>query len=286
MFYFGLAFLFCSVFFGYLIIGGNIRVLFQPAEWMIIIGAAVGSYIIANSSVIIKDMLSQVKKIGRQSPYDKKSYINLLLFMYNFFQFSHSKGLMEVESQIEDINNSTLFSNFINISTDQAAVNFFCDYFRIISLGFDNVQELEYMMENDLNARRKQAQAVSQSLLRIADALPALGIVAAVLGVICAMASVGSDPAVLGPKIASALVGTFIGAFSSYGIVNPFAYRITRFKEEELRFLDCIKAAIIAHVSGYAPSISIEYARQTIPTVFKPDFFEIEAGISDINKIK
>ena len=110
--------------------------------------------------------------------------------------------------------------------------------------------------------------------------------VAAVLGVICAMASVGSDPAILGPKIASALVGTFIGAFTAYGLVNPIAFRITRYKEEELKFLDCIKAGIIAHTSGYAPSISVEYARQTIPSIFKPDFFEIEAGLSEIKKVQ
>ena len=276
MFFIGLICLLSSVFIGYLAIGGNIYILFKPSEWIIIIGAAIGSYIIANPLNIINDMLKSLKDLTKKAPYNKDDYLQILTFMFNFFKFSHANGLVELENHIDNTEKSELFKTFPVISERYDVKVFFCDYFRMIILGFEDCNELENMMENDIESRKHRALNVPQSLIKIGDALPALGIVAAVLGVITAMGSIGSDPSILGPKIASALVGTFIGAFTAYGLVNPIGYFLSKFKEEEIEFLECIKAGIIAHVNGYPPSIAIEFARQVIPAFYKPSFHEVE----------
>ena len=281
MFFIGLLCLLVSVFVGYLASGGNIEVLFKPSEWIIIIGAAIGSYIISNPPNVTKEMIKSLKILNKKSPHNKSEYLELLVFMFNFFKFSHSNGLVELENHVDNTEKSDLFTSFPIMMKEQDAREFFCDYFRVVILGFENQMELENMMENDIESRKHHVYAVSQSLIRIGDALPALGIVAAVLGVITAMASVGSDPSILGPKIASALVGTFIGAFTAYGLVNPIGYFISKFKEDEIKFIECIKSGIIAHVGGYPPSVSIEFARQAIPKAHKPTFQEVELEIEN-----
>lgn len=279
MFYIGLVCLLSSVFIGYLAIGGNIEVLFKPSEWIIIIGAAIGSYIISNPPNVIKEMLSSLKKLNKKSPHSKKEYLELLSFMFSFFKFSHANGLVELENHIDNTEKSELFNSYPIMHKEKDAQEFFCDYFRVVVLGFEDQVELENMMENDIESRKHHVHAISQSLIRVGDSLPALGIVAAVLGVITAMASVGADPSILGPKIASALVGTFIGAFSAYGLVNPIGYFISKYKEDEIKFLECVKSGIVAHVSGYPPSVSIEFARHGIPKAHKPTFEEVELEI-------
>lgn len=279
MFFIGLLCLLFSVFIGYLAMGGNIHILLKPSEWIMIIGAAIGSYIIANPPDVTKDMLRFLKNLSKKTPFDKNDYLQILTFMFNFFKFSHSNGLVELENHIDNTKKSELFIRFPIINKQYDAKIFFCDYFRIIILGFEDSNELENMMENDIEGKKHHALTVSQSLIKIGDALPALGIVAAVLGVITAMSSVGSDPSILGPKIASALVGTFIGAFTAYGIVNPIGYRLLQFKENKIKLLECIKNGIIAHINGYPPSIAIEFARQAIPASYKPSFHEVEQEI-------
>ena len=279
MFFIGLFCLLFSVFVGYLAIGGNIHVLLKPSEWIIIIGAAIGSYIIANPTDVIKDMLKSLKSINKKTPFNKNDYLQVLTFMFNFFKFSHANGLVELENHIDNTEKSELFERFPVINKQPHAKIFFCDYFRMIILGFEDCNELENMMDNDIKNRKHHALNIPQSLIKIGDALPALGIVAAVLGVITAMGAVGADPSVLGPKIASALVGTFIGAFSAYGLVNPIGHFLTQFKENEIKFLECIKNGIVAHINGYPPSIAIEFARQAIPASYKPSFHEVEQEI-------
>ncbi len=284
MFYIGLAVLFGSVFLGYLAIGGNLMVLLHPSEWVIILGAAIGSYIIANPKTVIVDMFKSLKILNRTSPYTKNDYLELLSFMFGFFKFVHSNGMIEVENHIENPQKSELFTKFKIMKKNSEAITFFSDYFRVVALGFDNSMELENMMDNDLESRKNHSDSISSSLVKTADALPALGIVAAVLGVITAMASVGGEPAVLGKKIASALVGTFIGAFTSYGLIGPIAFFIAKYKSEEIHFLECIKSAIIAHMNGCAPSVCIEFARQVIPKAYKPSFSEVENKIDQISR--
>ncbi|MFQ3307346.1 MAG: chemotaxis protein MotA [Candidatus Midichloriaceae bacterium] len=282
MFFVGLFILLFSVFGGYLAIGGNIAVLFKPSEWLIIVGAAIGSYIIANPPIVRNDMLKSLKNLLKGTPYTKDHYMQVLMFMFNFFKYSHANGIVELENHIDNSEKSEIFNKYDIMIKDQDVNTFFCDYFRMVVLGFDDFRELENMMENDIESRKFHTYAVSQSLIKIGDALPALGIVAAVLGVITAMSSVGSDPSILAPKIASALVGTFIGAFTAYGLVNPIGYFLAKFSEDEIKFLECIKSGIIAHLSGYPPTVSIEFARQAIPDAYKPSFAEIETGIENI----
>ena len=271
----------CSVLIGYLAIGGNISVIFQPFEWMIIVGAAIGSYMIANPPDVSKAMLKSLKKLSKRTPYTKTEYIELLVFMFNFFKIAHTKGPIEIENHIDNPDESELFSKYPVINKSEEALIFFCDYFRMVALGFENTLEIENMMEIELNEKRKYSHKIAHSLLRMGDGLPALGIVAAVLGVITTMASVSSDASVLGPKIASALVGTFIGAFTAYGIVNPIGYFLDKYGNDEIKFLECMKAGMIAHINGSPPSISVEFARQVIQENLKPSFSELEKEIEN-----
>ena len=194
MFFIGLVCLLVLVFVGYLAIGGNILILLKPSEWLIILGAATGSYIIANPLEVSKGMIKSLKDLTKKSPYSKDDYLQILLFMFNFFKFSHSNGLVELENHIDNTDKSELFNNFSIIKKEYDARIFFCDYFRMIILGFEDCSELENMMENDIDNRKHCAFSIPQSLIKMGDALPAFGIVAAVLGVITAMGSVGSDP--------------------------------------------------------------------------------------------
>ena len=231
-------------------------------------------------------MLKSLKTLNKKTPYTKNDYMMLLAFMFNFFKFSNSKTPIEIENHIDNPLNSDLFQGFPIMMNADGALPFFCDYFRMSLLGFNKTMELQNMMEDEIESKRHHAHEVASSLLKIGDALPALGIVAAVLGVIIAMASVGSDASVLGPKIASALVGTFIGAFTSYGVVSPIGHFIEKYGADEVQLFECMKAGVISYMSGASPSIATEFARQAIPHSFKPTFIEVEDYLKETASTK
>lgn len=256
--------------------GGNILVLLQPFEALIIIGTAAGSFIISNSKTSLSLALRNIHKVTKREPYSREDYVELLCFLFNLLKYSNYCSKMELETHIEYPERSFIFKNFKGVLYNEKAVTFISDYMRLIVLGFEKPYELQQMMEDEIFEKKAQGQMVASCFYRLGDSLPGLGIIAAVLGVINAMAAIASDPAILGRKIAAALIGTFLGVFFAYGIVSPIGAYLESYGIEELKFLECIKAAIVSHAKGHPPTISIECARQIIPDHLKPNFIELE----------
>ena len=269
-----------SLLIGYLGSGGNLHILLQPFEWLEIIGIAIGTFIISNPKSIQKAVFTNLRKIGKPSPYLRSESIEFLLGIFQFLKYSNTAPLNEVERHIDNPNQSNFFNRFYLLPNGHELVRFFCDYFRLTIMGFDKQHELETIMENHIEEKRAEIEKIADSLLRLGDSLPALGIIVAVLGVVTAMGAVGAEPSILGTRIASALVGTFIGVFLSYGIVTPLGLFLQKFCLEEVLFFEAIKVAIISNLSGNPPSISIEFVRQTLPEKIKPSFNELEEKLS------
>src|SRR5689334_17178930 len=249
---------------GYLLNGGHLVVLFQPFEVLIIAGAAVGAFITSNRKPVLSGTLSAIIGLLKAERYDKNAYLELLSLLYSIFKLAKTKGALALEAHVENPHESTLFQRFPIFFADHHAVVFLCDYLRLLTLGSDNHHEMETLMDEELETHHLETSAVASAIQTIADGLPALGIVAAVLGVIHTMGSITEPPAVLGHLIGGALVGTFMGVLLAYGFVGPIAAAVKARNEAEARYFICIKAAILAYMQGYAPSVAIEFARKAL----------------------
>ncbi|MCE2992860.1 MAG: flagellar motor stator protein MotA [Alphaproteobacteria bacterium] len=279
LFHVGIFLIIFSIIVGFIAEGGNIMVLFQPYAALIILGTALGVFITSNPFSLLKSIWHYVKKIRADNPYKKSDYVQLLTFMFYFFRYVKLKGLLEIENDIEHPSKSNIFNEFPTILSNREGLVFFCDYMRMLVLGYTNYYDLENIMEEQINVKRHNSHEVTGALYKLADALPALGIIAAVLGVINAMGSIDAAPKIMGQKIGSALMGTFIGVAMSYCVVIPIAAFIEKFASDEAKFLECIKAGFIAFAKGTPPSIAVEFARQVVPINIKPSFIEIERAI-------
>ncbi len=261
---------------GYIWHHGNLSVLWQPSEFLIIIGAAVGAFIIGTPSPLIKAILGSMKCLMKGMPYKKASYVELLTMQYGVYKLMRSKGMLEMEQHIDNPHNSGIFTRYTTFAKNHHAVDFFADYLRLMTMGVDNHYELEDLMEKEVASHRAESQHISHTLATMADGMPALGIVAAVLGVIITMGSINEPPEILGKLIGAALVGTFLGVLLSYGFVGPIARYIGDVLEARVRYLECIKAGLVAYSKGLAPAIAVEYARTSIDVLYKPSFAEVE----------
>lgn len=281
LFHVGIFLIVFSIIVGFIAEGGNIMVLFQPYAALIILGTALGVFMASNPFSLVQSIFKYVKKIRSDNPYKKADYVQLLTFMFYFFKYAKLKGLLEVENDIEHPSKSSIFNEFPSILSNREGLVFFCDYMRMLVFGYSNCFDLENIMEEQINVKRHHAHEVTGALYKLADALPALGIIAAVLGVINAMGSIDAAPKIMGQKIGAALMGTFIGVAVSYCVVNPIASFIEKFASDEAKFLECIKAGFIAFAKGNPPSIAVEFARQVVPMNIKPSFVEIEKAIEN-----
>ncbi len=286
LFHVGMLIVILSIVGGFLAEGGNINIFVQPFAALIIVGAALGIFIISNPQSLLKSIWRNLPKIFKGSPYSRGDYTEALVFMFNVFRFARTNSVLALEEHIEQPYKSSLFKQYPKILAHREAVIFFCDYMRMLVLGYDNTYELENMMQEQINVRREYSYEISNALYKIADTLPALGIVAAVLGVINAMGSIDAPPDILGHKIGAALIGTFFGVAISYCIISPIASNLQKYGADEAKFLECIKAGFIAHSRGNPPSISIEFARQAIAVNLKPSFNEIETAIENRKALK
>lgn len=259
---------------------GDFKVLWQPLEFLIICGAAVGSFAIGNPGHVIKDTVKTLKNILKPSPYKKSDYLELITFLFSIFKLAKTKGLLELESHIENPHDSALFNQYPKFAHNHHAVDFFCDYIRMLTMGFENPYQLEDMMNDEIDIHHHEAEAPSGAVNKMADAFPALGIVAAVLGVIVTMGSISEPPEVLGKLIGAALVGTFAGVLISYGFVAPMASAMAAYAAGDTEYLKVIKAGILAHVKGNAPAISAEFARKAVPGHFRPSFKEVDDALN------
>ncbi len=276
----GLVTVFGCVLGGYVLHHGKLSVLWQPTEYLIIVGAAVGSFIIGSPGWLIKDTMKSMKFLFKGMPYQQKDYIELLVMLNATFKTMRAKGMLEIEGHIEDPNNSSLFQLAPGFLSNHGAVHFLCDYLRIMSMGMEDQYQLDDMMEVDLEAHREHGHHISHAVITTADAMPAIGIVAAVLGVIVTMGSITEPPEILGGLIGAALVGTFLGVFLSYGILAPMGRYIGDYYGAKVKYIEVIRTAILSHIKGNAPVISVEFARNSIPETERPHFAEVEEALA------
>jgi chemotaxis protein MotA len=278
----GVIVVFGAIIGGYMMHHGNLAVLWQPNEFVIILGSNIGAFIIANPPHLIKRTLSNLKNLMKGAPYKKEQYIELLTMMFSVLKTMKTKGMLELESHIENPHESSLFAQFPGFIHNHHAVDFFCDYLRILTLGIEDVHQIEDIMEKELEVLEKEGHEPAHSVNIMAESFPGLGIVAAVLGVITTMASITEPPEILGGLIGAALVGTFLGVLFCYGIVGPMAAFMAKFAYAEERYLHCIKTAILAHMKGNAPTVSVEFARKVITSDVRPSFKEVEDALANI----
>lgn len=279
----GFIVVFVTVFGGYMAQGGHMEVLFQPFEFLIILGAAFGSFMIGNPKDVVLGVGKSIGLILKGTRHNKATYLEVLSMMYTIFRLAKTKGDLALESHVEKPSESPLFQRFPGFMNDHHTLEFLCDYLRLLTLGTNNSHEVETIIDAEIEAHHHELHARSGAVTNIGDALPALGIVAAVLGVIHTMGSITEPPEVLGHLIGGALVGTFFGVLVAYGFVTPIANNLAAVFDTETVYLNCIKTGLLAHMQGYAPQVSIEFARKGLPGSIRPTFAELEDTISNMS---
>jgi chemotaxis protein MotA len=270
-----------AVFGGYAIAGGSFAVIAKaaPIELFIICGSALGAFLVGNSSKVLKSTMAALPTLFKGSKYTKARYMELMALMYEVLSKARKEGLMSIESDIEDPHKSPLFSKFATINADHHLMEFITDYLRMMVSGSLNPHEIEALMDSEIETHHQEAHAPMNAIQKVGDGLPAFGIVAAVLGVVKTMASVGAAPAVLGQMIAGALVGTFLGILMAYGFVSPLAQLLEQKAEESHKELTCVKTTLLASMQGYAPAIAVEFGRKVLFSTERPGFAELEAHV-------
>ena len=280
----GIVLLFGLVFGSFIMTGGNIGVIIEaaPHELMAIMGAGVAAFLISNSMTVIKSTGGGMGKVFKGPKWKPSDYRDLLSLLFLLTKTMKSKGVIALESHIENPHDSTIFSRFPKIGKDHFAIDFICDTLRMMTMNLEDPHQVEDAMENQLEKHHHEALGAPHAMTSLADALPALGIVAAVLGVIKTMGSITEPPAVLGEMIGSALVGTFLGVFLAYGLVGPMATRMAAVIEEEAAFYKIIQSVLVAHLHGNAAQISVEIGRGNVPSGAQPSFLELEESLSQM----
>ena len=275
----GVIIVFASVVGGYVIEHGNLSLLFQPVELLIIGGAAIGAFFISSTPRVFGLVLKNVATVLSPKAQSKSKYLELLTLLYQLFSKIRKEGLVSIESDIETPEKSPIFQRFPTVLKNHHVLNFICDNLKVIVTANVPPHELENLMDIEIDTHHHQALIPSHSIAKIADGLPALGIVAAVLGVVLTMAKINEPPAVLGASIGAALVGTFLGVLLSYGIVGPVAANLENQAEEGVVPYQIVKVALVAFVGGSAPQMAVEFARRAVPDTEKPTFNELEKTV-------
>jgi len=276
----GIVVVFGCIVAGYLMEHGNLRVLIQPAELVIIAGAAAGTVLIANPLHILKKIAAGISGAFRGSKFTKQAYIDTLKMMYNLLNKARKDGLMALESDVEQPDKSPLFSKNEMFMQNHHIRDFVCDSLRMAITGVDSF-ELDQMLDLDLEVHHHDAIQPAMALTTTADSLPGLGIVAAVLGVVITMGALGGPPEEIGHKVAAALVGTFLGILLCYGLVGPLASNMSKAAEEEHAFLYVMRVLMVSFLKGSAPIMAVEVARRAIPGEVRPSFQELEKACRD-----
>ncbi|MGH7121792.1 MAG: flagellar motor stator protein MotA [Acetobacteraceae bacterium] len=280
----GLGFLMICVFGTYIAEGGSIGPVMEalPFEFATIGGAAVATFIIANSMHAVKHTLKGFSKVLRGGLFKKGDYVDLLSLLFFFARLANTKGTMALEAHIERPEESAAFRKYPKILGNHHATGMICDYLRMIGMNADDPYQIEDVMARELKKTLQEELHSAHALQVVADALPAFGIVAAVLGVVQTMAHIAQPPIVLGRMIGEALTGTFLGVLLAYGVAGPFASRLAEVAEEEAKYFEVIRAVLVAHLHGNAPQVSVETGRKMAPNQYMPSFHELEAAIQSL----
>jgi chemotaxis protein MotA len=272
----GILLVFASVIGGFLLEKGNILVLLQAPELLLIAGAASGTLLVANPAHVIKDIAAGLMGVLKGSPFNKARYLNTLKMMYQFLNKVRKEGLLSVEMDVEKPKESSIFKNYPEFLADHHARDFVCDTLRMAITGGVEPFDMDQMMELDMEVHHHGATMPVSSLTTVADSLPGLGIVAAVLGVVITMGSLGGPPEEIGHKVAAALVGTFLGILLCYGAVGPLASNMAKTADAQDQYLHMLRVLILSFLKGSAPMIAIEMGRRAIPAHVRPSFDEME----------
>lgn len=269
---------------GFLLEGGNLHVLFQPAEVIIIGGAALGAFIIASPIKQLKAVVRSVTTLLKGKNYSKQDYIEALVLLNGIFYKIRQQGLVAVEADVDEPEKSPLFNKFPSILHNRRAISVITDTLRMVMTTTIAPHELESLLESEIETHYEEIVRPSKNVSFVADGLPGLGIVAAVLGVVLTMGKIGAPPEVLGHSIGAALVGTFLGVLLCYGFVGPLGKHMEHLAHEELQFLTVFKVSLVSFISGVAPKVAIEFGRRVVPPEMKPSFLELEAVLKQMKK--
>jgi chemotaxis protein MotA len=261
---------------GFLMVGGHVAALIQPSELIIITGAAVGAFLVANNPKVVKATVGSLPSLFKGSRFTKALYVDLLSMLYEILAKVRKEGLMSIENDVENPEQSPILGKYTKIAGDRHTIEFLTDYLRMMVGGNLNAFEIENLMDNEIETHHHEGEVPIHALAKAADGLPAFGIVAAVMGVVHTMESVGIPPAELGKLIAAALVGTFLGILLSYGFVAPLATALEHKLHESTKLFQCMKVVLLASMNGYAPQVAIEFGRKVLYSTERPSFRELE----------
>lgn len=266
---------------GYVLHQGQIGVLIQPTEFIIIGGAALGIYLSSNGMEGLKKGIQAVMGLLKPDPYTKPAYMDLLKMMYELFNVARKEGLLGLEKHIEDPAKSEIIKKFPSFLSNHHATSFFCDTMKVVLTGAVGPHDLSEMMELDLEVAHKEALEPSEAIQNLGDAMPAVGIVAAVLGVIITMGKIGGEAAAIGKSVAAALVGTFLGILLAYVVFFPIAKALGKRVNSEEQYMNCIRFALFSFARGESPITCVEFARRNIEPAVRPGFAEMEKGVKE-----
>lgn len=268
-----------SVFGGFALAGGHLASLFQPVELLMIGGAAAGAFLVGNTGKAIKVTLKSLPKTLKGPKYTKAIYMELMALLYELLNKVRKEGLMSIEGDVEAPAESAIFAKYPKVASDHHVIEFMTDYLRIMVSGNLNAMEIENLMDIEIDTHHHEEMVASHAIAKLGDGLPAFGIVAAVMGVVHTMESVGLPPAELGILIARALVGTFIGILLAYGFVGPLAAQLEQKTMEGTKILNVIKVTLLANLNGYAPAMAVEFGRKVLDSTERPGFAELEEHV-------
>jgi chemotaxis protein MotA len=278
----GIVFAFLCVLVGFLMIDGPIGVLIQPSEFIVIGGAAIGATIAANPIKFLMILTRQLPAALKGSRYNKKAYSELLRMQYDVFVNAKKGGLLSIEEDVNEPMSSSIFTKYPSFIANHHAVEYFCDAVKMLVNGACSPEELEMMLEAEIETHHEENSIAPAMLQRVSDALPGLGIVAAVLGIVVTMQHLDGPPEELGHHVGAALVGTFLGLLLSYGMIAPIAAHLENLAHDEGKYYNCIKTGLIAFAFGAAPSTAVEFARKTIFSFDRPSTIELEPLLKEI----
>ncbi len=265
-----------AVFGGFALAGGHLAALFQPVELLMIGGSAIGAFLVGNSGKAIKATLKDLPNVFKGSKYDKALYMQLMGLLFEILAKVRKEGLMAIENDVEEPEQSPIFSKYPAILAEHHAIEFITDYLRLMVGGNLDAMEIENLMDCEMDTHHQEGGIPASCIQKVGDGLPAFGIVAAVMGVVHTMESVGLPPQELGMLIAAALVGTFLGILLSYGFVTPLASKLEQRLEESSKILECIKVTLLANLNGYSPALAVEFGRKVLFSTERPSFLELE----------
>ena len=268
-----------AVFGGFALAGGELGALFQPIELLMIAGGALGAFFVGNPGKSVKATLKAIPSVFKGSKYSKEIYMELMALLYELLGKVRKEGLMSIEGDIENPEESPVFTKYPKVVSDHHVVEFMTDYLRIMVSGNLNAMEIENLMDVEIETHHHEALVPSHIITKIGDGLPAFGIVAAVMGVVHTMSSVGAPPAQLGEMIAHALVGTFLGILLAYGFVGPLGGLLEQKAEEASKMFQTIKVTLLASLNGYAPAMAVEFGRKVLYSTERPGFAELEEHV-------